>query len=112
MSKVQSEPFKEMRRHQRKSIETYVSLFDGKTLVFSNASDISEGGMCLRSDTALNVGDSLELRFFLPSGEFISTRSKVAHASQAQPGGYIAGIEFVSITEQAQSRIGAYVLEP
>ena len=112
MSGVRPGPYKEVAAsHKRKSIETYVSLFNGKTLVFSIAADISEGGMRLRTDSALKVGENLEVRFFLPNGEFISTHSKVAHMTESNTGEFVAGIQFLKISELAQSRIGAYVQE-
>lgn len=76
------------------------------------ASNISEGGIFLRTDAPRNMGSMVYLQFALRDGTtLIEGLGKVVHvnpAGSAEPG---LGIEFVSLDEDSKEMIRAIVNE-
>ena len=77
-------------------------------------SNISLGGVRIYSDERLEVGQELNLEFFLPAGTSIEARARVIWFRELPPGApglYDVGIEFVALAKKAREAI-EQVLEP
>jgi hypothetical protein len=66
--------------------------------------NLSIGGVRIYSDEDLDVGQTLELEFFLPNGITIEAAAKVVWIKKQQPGSeglYDVGMEFTNLSEVA-----------
>jgi c-di-GMP-binding flagellar brake protein YcgR len=66
--------------------------------------NLSIGGVRIYSDENLDIGQTLELEFFLPNGITIEAAAKVVWIKKQQPGSeglYDVGMEFTDLSEVA-----------
>ena len=71
-------------------------------------SDLSLGGVRIYSDEQLDVGERLELEFFLPDGQTIKAMAKVAWIKDMPEEAdalYDVGMEFVEMSESATEKL-------
>jgi len=85
-------------------------LFRGKRIFNEKrkVSNISLGGIRVFSDEWLNVGERLELEFFLPDGSTVDAAAKVVWIKEMPPGSeavYDVGLEFVELGESAREKL-------
>jgi c-di-GMP-binding flagellar brake protein YcgR len=75
--------------------------------------DISEGGLCLRSNAPFAEGDLVDVSFYLPQNRgHISAGARVVRASDdIVPGTYLIGISFTRLTDAARRQVRVYVTE-
>lgn len=96
------------RRFRRTTIRCRVGIFANYTYKFVDSVTLGEGGMLLKGDpTLLNVGQEIELHFYLPGDEFIDVRGVVLyHLKDETPG---IGIKFTELSGQSLKAIRDYV---
>jgi c-di-GMP-binding flagellar brake protein YcgR len=71
-------------------------------------SDLSLGGARIYSDERLDVGERLELDFFLPDGSTVKARAKVSWIKEMPEGKealYDVGMEFMELSEAATEKL-------
>ena len=71
-------------------------------------SNLSLVGVRIYSDERLNVGERLELEFFLPDASTVEARAKVAWIKEMPEGAeavYDVGMEFVELGEDATEKL-------
>jgi c-di-GMP-binding flagellar brake protein YcgR len=76
--------------------------------------NISGGGICLMIDRkeVVNVGDTLQLEFRLPTGEIIYSKARVARSgklTEEANSGQEIGIEFLDISDKDRKTIEQFV---
>ncbi|NMB74048.1 MAG: hypothetical protein GYA21_02830 [Myxococcales bacterium] len=75
-----TKPILDQRRHERRKLKVEIHVGDGSAggeLCFDSR-DVSEGGVFLRSDLLLEVGETFFLTFVLPGAEVaLRTRGRV-----------------------------------
>ena len=101
----------ERREKTRYKVKLDVNYRHGDTYLFSRASDASELGIFLVSDTPLPTGAKLELEFKAPNTrEPIRVAGRVAWVETGthgkDPG---MGIQFLDLTPEVQKRIRALI---
>ena len=110
---------RDTRRHARHQLEAEIEVGDGHLggeLVF-DSHNVSRGGLFLKSDLLLEVGDTVWVSFTLPNTSVaIRTRGKVAWVNRNpdendpadRPG---MGIKFLDLTEVEETALSAYLEE-
>ena len=110
---------RDTRRHARHQLEAEIEVGDGHLggeLVF-DSHNVSRGGLFLKSDLLLEVGDTVWVSFALPNTAVaIRTRGKVVWVNRNpdesdpadRPG---MGIQFLDLTEVEESALSAYLEE-
>lgn len=63
--------------------------------------DISRGGMKIRTPWPLSIGDEIDLHAPLPGGKNLLQRTRVVRVRRANDGGWSAGIMFIAQESQA-----------
>jgi uncharacterized protein (TIGR02266 family) len=85
-----TKPILDQRRHERRKLKVEIQVGDGSAggeLCFDSR-DVSEGGVFLRSDLLLEVGETFFLTFVLPGAEVaVRTRGRVTRVSRGSQGG-------------------------
>ena len=67
-------------------------------------SNLSLGGVRIYSDEPLDIGQELDLEFFLPNGAFLEARARVVWSKELPPGAhgvYDVGLEFLALSKKA-----------
>jgi type IV pilus assembly protein PilZ len=108
------------RRHARHQLEAEIEVGDGHLggeLVF-DSHNVSKGGLFLKSDLLLEVGDTVWVSFALPNTAVaIRTRGRVVWVNRNpdendptdRPG---MGIQFLDLTDVEETALTAYLEEP
>jgi hypothetical protein len=96
----------EKRKHPRKSLDVMVNF---KKTHIARSKDISEGGICLICDEALEIGAFLNLVFYLPNKEEVKTIGKIKWSKKASESYFEYGIEFWQLTDHEQTKICNYL---
>jgi type IV pilus assembly protein PilZ len=111
---------RDTRRHARHQLEVEIEVGDGHLggeLVF-DSHNVSRGGLFLKSDLLLEVGDTVWVSFTLPNTSMaIRTRGRVVWVNRNpdendptdRPG---MGIQFLDLTEVEETALTAYLEEP
>ncbi|MEO1481617.1 MAG: TIGR02266 family protein [Myxococcota bacterium] len=96
-------------RNPRVPAQIQIHYATGSVFLTDVTEDVSNGGVFLRTQEPLEVGDTLRLKLKLP-GDFFSVRvgGEVAWVRQEPPG---AGIRFTFESDKAQSRVERIVQE-
>lgn len=99
-----------VRRYRRSTIDVKVGLYYRNEFRFETGIQISEGGMLLAVRQPYQVGDALELCFFLPEGEMIEARAQVVYAlDQESEQNLKIGLAFHVLPSNMQRWIRNYV---
>jgi type IV pilus assembly protein PilZ len=110
---------RDTRRHARHPLEAEIEVGDGHLggeLTF-DSHNVSQGGLFLKSDLLLEVGDTVWVSFTLPSTSMaIRTRGKVVWVNRNpdendpadRPG---MGIQFLDLTDVEETALTAYLEE-
>jgi len=110
---------RDTRRHARHQLEAQIEVGDGHLggeLVF-DSHNVSRGGLFLKSDLLLEVGDTVWVSFALPNTSIaIRTRGRVVWVNRNpdendptdRPG---MGIQFLDLTEVEETALSAYLEE-
>jgi type IV pilus assembly protein PilZ len=110
---------RDTRRHARHPLEAEIKVADGHLggeLVF-DSHNVSQGGLFLKSDLLLEVGDTVWISFTLPNTSVaIRTRGRVVWVNRNpdendptdRPG---MGIQFLDLTEVEETALHAYLDE-
>lgn len=75
-------------------------------------SNISLGGVRIYSDERLEVGQELDLEFFLPDGAAIKAKGRVIWFRELPPGApgvFDVGLEFLALSKKARKALGSVV---
>lgn len=96
-------------RDERITAQIQIHYATGSVFLSDVTEDVSRGGVFLRTDERLEVGDVLRLKLKLP-GDFFSVRvgGEVAWVRQDPPG---VGIRFTFANERSQNRVQRIVDE-
>jgi c-di-GMP-binding flagellar brake protein YcgR len=73
-------------------------------------SNLSLGGVRIFSDERLDIGQEVDLDFFLPSGAAIEARARVVWIKELPPGSkgvYDVGLEFVKLSKRAREELSS-----
>lgn len=112
-------PGKEYRRHARRPLEVEIQVGDasmGGELRF-DSHDVSEGGIFLRSDLLLEVGEVMWISFVLPGAAFaIRTRGRVVwvhrNPDENDPTDTAGmGIEFMDLNDAERAALSIHLGE-
>jgi hypothetical protein len=77
---------------------------------FEYSMQVSEGGMLLGVFNRFEVGEIIEISFFMPpTGEVILIRGEVAYCIEPEPHKYFAGVRFLDATPASLAAIRHYV---
>ena len=77
---------------------------------FEYSAQVSEGGMLLGVFNRFQVGEIIEVSFFMPpTGEVILVRGEVVYTLEPSPHKYYAGVRFLDATPSAVETIRHYV---
>ena len=93
----------ERRRYQRVTIPVFYRIPE-HSAARRQVQNLSLGGVRIYSDEDLDIGQTLELEFFLPNGITIGAAAKVVWIKKQQPGSewlYDVGMEFIRLSEVA-----------
>jgi type IV pilus assembly protein PilZ len=110
---------KDTRRHARHPLEAEIGVGDGHLggeLVFESH-NISRGGLFLRSDLLLEVGDTVWVSFTLPNTSVaIRSRAKIVwvnrNPDEDDPADHPGmGVQFLDLTDVEESALSAYLEE-
>lgn len=93
MSKLSSSSLDSRRFKRCRFISPIAVLCSGSNLL-ERCVEISEGGMLIRTDFHVPMGQKLELTFVLPDGEFVATRGDTVYSFEPQRGEIYVGIRF------------------
>lgn len=104
--------FEPARRYKRKSLTGEVLVYGSTRASFSEAQEISEGGMLITTTPRIQIGEFLELNFQIPGQGSVVVTGKVIyvlgnHADKKTP--IQAGIKFVNLSETDAEKIRSYV---
>ena len=100
----------ERRRSARIPVEMWVEEASDRELYFQRGANISEGGIYLEHTLPHPLGTEVSLRFVLPGDEEpIRVKGETVNVKEACPG-LGMGIKFIDLSEDARTRIVAYVL--
>ena len=90
------------RRHPRVKAQLHVALLDGAqrtdTKLHSLTEDLCPGGMFVRSEFLLEVGEEVALSFELPGGTKVLARGRVAHVQSSRERAGM-GLSLIHISE-------------
>ncbi|MGQ9673934.1 MAG: PilZ domain-containing protein, partial [Candidatus Aminicenantales bacterium] len=85
---------------------------EGRRTKRERISNISLGGVRIYSDERLEVGQQLNLEFFLPGGTSIEARARVIWFLELPPGApgvFDVGLEFLALSKKARKALGSVV---
>ena len=74
--------------------------------------NISFGGVRIYSDERTDVGQEVELEFFLPAGSTVRAKARVVWIKELPPGApgiYDVGLEFVALSKKAREELSKVV---
>jgi len=74
--------------------------------------NISLGGVRIYSDERTDVGQEVELEFFLPAGSTVRAKARVVWIKELPPGApgiYDVGLEFVALSKKAREELSKVV---
>jgi hypothetical protein len=73
-------------------------------------SNLSLGGVRIFSDERLDLGQELDLEFFLPNGSVLEAKSRVIWLKELPPGSkgvYDVGLEFAALSKKARRELSS-----
>jgi len=85
---------------------------DSEAYLFDFSTDISEGGIFVRTNKKLPVGTQVSLRFHLPnSDKLIATTGKVTwvNSDESVSPGIGFGIQFINLSQESQGIIQEFI---
>jgi len=71
-------------------------------------SNLSLGGVRIHSDEYLDIGQELDLEFFLPNGSVLKAKAQVVWIKELPPGSkgvYDVGLEFAALPKKAKREL-------
>jgi type IV pilus assembly protein PilZ len=110
---------KDTRRHVRHPLEAEIEVGDGHLggqLVF-DSHNVSRGGLFLRSDLLLEVGDTIWVSFTLPNTSMaIRSRGKIVWVNRNPDEGDLGdrpgmGVQFLDLADVEETALTAYLEE-
>ena len=95
------------RRSPRVPLDVHVNFaFDA----IAHTKDISEGGVCIISESKLEVGKFLNLVFRLPDRDLdVQVIGKIMWSKQSSQSYFENGVQFWDISKEAQREIAQYL---
>jgi hypothetical protein len=95
----------ERRKHRRVLLEVYVVL---DMLMYGQARNVSENGMCVRISGHLEKGSIVHVKFTLPDAQSVSLIGNVAWAKEAEDGKLLCGLEFLDFSNNDREIVRNY----
>jgi c-di-GMP-binding flagellar brake protein YcgR len=108
-----SKPEKERRRFPR-VMAPVLCRIPRKPAKKQRVSNLSLGGVRIYSDERLDIGQELDLEFFLPHGSVLEARARVVWLKELPSeslGIYDVGLEFLALPQKARKEL-SLVLKP
>jgi hypothetical protein len=71
-------------------------------------SNLSSGGVRIYSDQRLDIGQVLDLKFFLPNGSVLEAKARVVWVKELPPGSkgvYDVGMELIKLSGKARKEL-------
>jgi uncharacterized protein (TIGR02266 family) len=102
---------RDKRRYKRAELKAQVDWDTDHNEYSGYTENISEGGVFIATASPLAIGEPLEVRIALATGEELVIRTRVAWLRQAgdeAAGGM--GVQFVDLTDEVRDRIRKFVL--
>jgi Tfp pilus assembly protein PilZ len=100
----------EKRRHQRKPVELQVTIQDASQRTQAqlrvSTADLGVGGLFVKSDLLLEIGEEVMVALDLPNGTRISCRARVIHTQRDRAG---MGLAFQQLAEPHRDAIQAFL---
>jgi DNA-binding response OmpR family regulator len=102
-----------MRRHVRTLVRLAIGAASGEQFFFGTTVNLSESGVLLETDSELNLGDCVDLRFFLPGDQRpLVTGSRIVRRAEGSAACARAfGVLFQGMSDDDKSRIRRFVDE-
>ena len=102
--------FETRRQFKRCRLEILVGVSRLGQFGFEYSVDVSQGGMCLGVYSKYQVGEVVDISFFIPpTGEVVQVRGEVVYILEPSPGEHFAGIRFLEPSRPTQDLIGQYI---
>lgn len=97
------------RRFKRRDLNSAAVIMNGNRPRFEKACEIGEGGMTLRVDQALRVGEQIQLQLLiLPGNHFVMVKGEVLYQFEREGKVYM-GIRFINLDLNARDCIREFV---
>ena len=100
------------RRHPRRKAQLPVALLDGAqrtdTKLRAHTEDLGLGGLFVRSEFLLEVGEEVALSFELPGGTKVSARGRVIHVQVAKERAGM-GIAFTQLADNQRTALTEFL---
>ena len=111
MGNIKTENFGvDQRRFKRCTLEMLVGVTREGQFGFEYSVQVSEGGMLLGVFSPFQVGELLEISFFMPpTGDLISVRGEVVYCTEPDSGKYFAGVRFLEASGTTVQTIRSFV---
>lgn len=100
---------REQRRFKRCPLDTVAGISRFGEFVFENSIEVSEGGMLVSASGKYQVGDSVDIFFFVPSGKFVKVSGEVAYLLNRGTGSCNVGLRFTDPSDACKATIREYV---
>jgi len=81
-----------------------------KAALGRRVSNLSLGGVRIYSDERLDIGQELDLEFFLPSGALLEAKARVVWLKELPPGSpgiYDVGLEFLALSGKTRNELSS-----
>lgn len=109
------DPPDDQRQHPRYRVEIRVDWSTGQMFLSDVVSDISQGGVFLRSDRTLPLHEDIELVLWIPDGNPVRATGRVVWSHDVPRGaGHVvhgAGLQFAEIHPADRALLHDYLLE-
>jgi len=100
--------WEEKRKYARFQINCPISFICFDKLRIGETSDLSRGGMKIQSRYLLFAGETYDFTVVM-NGQAISPRGKVVYLEKRPEFSYGAGVSFVNMSEEYQTRLSAFL---
>jgi uncharacterized protein (TIGR02266 family) len=97
------------RKAKRYAVELEVEFRTERDFVLEHATNISSGGVFVRTVEPPAIGSLVELKLTLPNGTRLSTTARAAHLREGEGGG--VGLQFTGTDAVFQQAIDDYIAE-
>jgi len=98
---------RERQRYFRQAVNLQVTLKEGATEQRAKISNLSEGGMAIRTTKPMKHGSALEFSFVLPSGALVTGKGQAMWSNKEG----MAGIAFQGVHGQMRETLEAWLAE-
>ena len=104
-SQTQLEQFRSQRKYPRLNVVAPVTILSGERFNIAKTENVSLGGMLVACDPSFHPARESRIRFSLPMGHLIDTRSELVHRRVAER----LGFRFTSIDDESRTALAEFL---